>query len=161
MPLWGSGRELNVCLWTDEAPQLGSRYPLVPLWMAIEDMRGGKCAEPSAVRVGTVLEVHEERLILHLTKCSSAVWQNKRSLAWSGNGPASCPLARAAAVLEVWLQYTPLQLLPSSKFSFYLTQLLRVWKTAQGVDHSVHLLRICSRKCSTCFIAHISIAAEN
>lgn len=150
-----------MCLWTDEAPQLGSRYPLVPLWMAIEDMRGGKCAEPSAVRVGTVLEVHEERLILHLTKCSSAVWQNKRSLAWSGNGPASCPLARAAAVLEVWLQYTPLQLLPSSKFSFYLTQLLRVWKTAQGVDHSVHLLRICSRKCSTCFIAHISIAAEN
>lgn len=52
---------------------MGSRDPLVPLWMAFGDTRGEKCAKPSAVHLGTVLEVHEERLILHLTEGSSAV----------------------------------------------------------------------------------------
>lgn len=61
-----------MCLWTDEGSQLDSTDPLVPLdghWGYV----WGKCAEPSAMCLGTVLEVHEERLILHLTKCSSAV----------------------------------------------------------------------------------------
>lgn len=55
----------------------------------------------------------------------------------------------------------PLQLLPNSKFRLCLTQILRVYKRAKGVDYSVHLLRICFGKHNTYFIVHISIAAGN
>lgn len=71
---------------------------------------------------------------------------------------------RATVVSEVRLQHPPPpppQLLPNSKFRLCLTQILRVYKRAKGVDYSVHLLRICFGKHNTYFIVHISIAAGN